>query len=307
MFGAARRLTVTRRPLLRAFLFEKIESRLCGSQTTSTDDPHFMVHTFRQRSLPALRAALIHLMLSFACAGIVALLVFNTWFPPPFREMLGGSRLFWLIAGVDIVCGPLLTLIVFNPAKPRSELRRDLALIGMIQVLALAYGVHTLSYARPVAVVHEVDRFRVVSFADLEEADAANAPAWARPWSLSPVRTIGTRAATNSEEKFASVDASLQGVEPSQRPSWWQDYSLSATRVLERSQPLAALRAKHAAKAAEVDAAVAQAATDQQNDETRDAATLRWAPLVSRRATDWVVLIDPVTARIRGYVHLDGF
>jgi hypothetical protein len=38
-----------------------------------------------------------------------------------------------------------------------------------------------------------------------------------------------------------------------------------------------------------------------------DPAALRWLPLVSRRATDWVVLLDPVTARVRGYVHLDGF
>ena len=26
-----------------------------------------------------------------------------------------------------------------------------------------------------------------------------------------------------------------------------------------------------------------------------------------KRATDWVVLLDPATARVRGYVHLDGF
>ena len=37
------------------------------------------------------------------------------------------------------------------------------------------------------------------------------------------------------------------------------------------------------------------------------AQALRWLPLVSRRATDWVVLLDPATARVRGYVHLDGF
>ena len=229
------------------------------------------------------------------------------WFPVPFREMLASQQLFLLIVGVDVVCGPLLTLIVFNPAKPRGELRRDLALIGVIQLFALGYGVHTLSYARPVAIVHEVDRFRVVTFADLDEADMQNAPAWAQPWSLSSPRTMGIRAAATADEKFSSVDASLQGVEPSQRPSWWQDYSLSAPQALKRSQPLATLRAKHAGKTVEIDAAVAQAMADVQDRESSDPSALRWSPLVSRHATDWVVLLDPVTARIRAYAHLDGF
>ena len=263
--------------------------------------------SLKNRSTGAVRAAAIHFLLSAAIASVAALLVFGVWFPAPLRELVGGAELFWLIVSVDVACGPLLTLVVFNPAKPRAELRRDLAWVALIQLLALGYGIHTLSYARPVALVHEVDRFRLVSFADLDVAEAPMAPDWAQPWSFSAARTVGLRAVANSAEKIASIDASLQGIEPSQRPSWWQDYALSAAQVLQRAHPLNDLRTKHPTETALIDAAATKAVTDAEPHETSDPTALRWLPLVSRRATDWVVLLDPTTARVRGYVHLEGF
>ena len=239
----------------------------------------------------------------------MAVLVFGVWYPWPLYELVSGRELFWLVVGVDVVCGPLLTLVIFNPAKPRAELARDLALVAAIQLLALGYGVHTLSYARPVALVYEIDRFRVVSFADVDaDADEAEQiPDWAQPWRFSRPRTVGIRSSSTGAEKLDSINLSLAGIEPSQRPSWWQDYALSRPQVLERARPLPELRAKHPEQSALLDAAVAQALHNNQPDETADAQALRWLPLVSRRATDWVVLLDPITARVRGYVHLDGF
>lgn len=67
------------------------------------------------------------------------------------------------------------------------------------------------------------------------------------------------------------------------------------------------LRAKHPAQTVLIDTAGVRAIADAQHGATTDPAALRWLPLISRRATDWVVLLDPVTARVRGYVHLDGF
>lgn len=260
-----------------------------------------------RRRAHALRAAAVHLLISVAIAGVVALLVFGAWFPSPWRELVGGTELFWLIVGVDVVCGPLLTLVVFAPTKPRAELRRDLVFVAMVQLVALGYGVHTLSYARPVALVYEVDRFRVVTFADLEESEASTAPAWAQPWSLAPLHTVGLRPVATNQEKIASVDASLQGVEPSQRPGWWQDYSLSVSRVLQRAHPIVQLRTRHPDQTALLAAELARAVRDRQPGETRNPEALLWMPLVSRRATDWVVLLDPTSARPRGYIHADGF
>lgn len=263
--------------------------------------------SIKERGASAWRPAAFHILISAVVASAVAAVFFVIWFPAPLHELMGGFDLFFLILGVDVACGPLLTLILFNPAKPRAELRRDLALVALIQLLALGYGMHALSYARPLALVHEVDRFRLLSFADFDEADASKAPEWAQPWGFSPLRTVGIRSAATSDEKWFSINAALQGVEPSQRPSWWQDYALSVPQVLQRARPLAELRSKHLRQSALLDAAAAHAMTDVQIGETTNPAALRWLPVVSRRTNDWVVLLDPMTGRTRGYVHLDGF
>lgn len=263
---------------------------------------------FKTRSMYALQAAALHLLFSALVAAVAATLIFGYWFPEPLGELMGGRELFWLIVGVDVVCGPLLTFVVFNPSKPRVELRRDLIMVALIQFLALGYGIHTLGYARPVALVHEIDRFRLIGFADFDKTDAASAPHWAQPWSVSRLRTVGLKPSDSTyEAQMASINASLQGVEPSQRPSRWQDYALSVPQVLERARPLGDLRAKHPTEAFLLNTAVASALVNAEPGETKDVDSLRWLPLVSRRTTDWVVLLDPVSARVRGYAHLDGF
>ena len=215
----------------------------------------------------------------------------SRWTPPVVHLLLS--------IGV-ISCVALLIFGVWFPAPFRG-------LVIAIQLAALAYGMYALSLSRPLAMVYEVDRFRLISYADVEEAEGTTVPDWAHPWRFSDVRVVGTRTATTLDEKLNSVEASLQGVEPSQRPEWWQDYAQSVPRVLQRARPLSELRQKHPTEQGILDSAVKQALADVRPGETTDAAQLRWLPLVSRRAMNWVVLLDPSTARPRGYAALDGF
>ena len=103
------------------------------------------------RLRPALRAAVWHMCLSIAVAALVAFLVFGFWFPDALRHLAGGADLFWLIVGVDVVCGPLLTLVLASPSKSPRERWLDFSLIGAIQLAALAYGMYSVWVARPVA------------------------------------------------------------------------------------------------------------------------------------------------------------
>lgn len=261
--------------------------------------------------LPRLAAtlpwALRHFWLSLGVGGLTALLVFGVWYPAPFREISGGMALFVLMLGVDVVCGPVLTLLLLHPSKSRRALAIDMALIASLQLGALAFGLHTLSHARPLALVFEVDRFRVVSYADIQEADLVNAPDWVNPWRFDPPRVLGTRTARSGAEKLDSVDASLQGVEPGQRPDWWQDYALSVAQSKERALPMEALLRLNAGLIHRIQRAADQASLAAEANETSNPNALRWVPLVSRQTMDWVVFIDPVTGRIRGYVHANGF
>lgn len=251
--------------------------------------------------------ALRHLAASAGIAGLIAVLVIGAWFPAPFAEISGGLSLFLLVVAVDVVCGPALTLLLLYPGKSRVALRVDVALIVALQVFALAYGMHTLSEARPLAIVFEVDRFRVVSYADLETSHLVDIPAWVRPWGFGAPRLLGVRAARTTQEKFASVDASLQGLEPGQRPDWWQDYALSASEVKHRAKRLDLLLQLHPQEVQRILSAASQAAGAPQKNETANAQELLWLPVVSRRSMDWVAFVDPSSARIRGYAHVDGF
>ena len=253
------------------------------------------------------RAVAIHLLLSTAVRVMVALLVFALWCPPPLGQLAGGMRIFWTIVGVDLVCGPLLTLLLYRTTKTRLALAVDFSLIALLQLAALGYGLHTLAQARPLAQVFEVDRFRLVSYADIAEPDLQNLPSWAQPWGVGAVRTLGLREAASASERLQSFGASLSGVDAGQWPSRWQDYVLNHNQVMRRSKPLAALRTAHPTYVDVIDKAVSEAMANIQPGETQEEDQLRWLPLVSRSSLDWVVLLDPASLRIRAYAPLDGF
>lgn len=102
------------------------------------------------------QAFLIHLAISLLIFLVLLLMIVFVWYPQPFFGTDGGWQGIQLIAGVDMVLGPLLTLIVFNRAKP--ELKRDLLIIALIQISALGAGVWVVHNERPVAVVFNEDR-----------------------------------------------------------------------------------------------------------------------------------------------------
>ena len=112
------------------------------------------------------RAFAIHLT---ASAGIVLALLglmLWVWYPAPYFEINGGWQVWRILAGVDVVLGPLLTLIVFKPGKP--SLKFDMSCIIFIQLAALIYGGTIIYQQRPAFVVFGTDRFTTVSAAEVE-------------------------------------------------------------------------------------------------------------------------------------------
>ncbi|MEE8058625.1 MAG: hypothetical protein V3T17_12425 [Pseudomonadales bacterium] len=104
-------------------------------------------------------AFLIHLALSFVIFIGLAALIFFWWFPGALFSAAGGWDGIKIVAAVDLVLGPLLTLIVYNAAKPLSELVRDLSIIVAVQFSCLVTGVYVVFDARPILVVHAYDTF----------------------------------------------------------------------------------------------------------------------------------------------------
>ena len=113
------------------------------------------------------KASAVHLCISLGIALIAALLVFIVWYPYPYRDISGGRELFFIVVTVDVIMGPLITLAIFNPSKGFQVLRRDLLVVALLQIAALTYGLWTVGVARPVHLVFEYDRFRVVHAIDV--------------------------------------------------------------------------------------------------------------------------------------------
>jgi hypothetical protein len=119
------------------------------------------------------QAALIHLGISaLVAASIVAVMLF-LWYPSPWFAASGGGKLLLLLIGVDVILGPLLTFIVFDPRK--KSLVYDLAVIVMLQVAALIYGVSVMASARPAYIVYLNGAFEVVGAKDVMTGDMGDA------------------------------------------------------------------------------------------------------------------------------------
>jgi hypothetical protein len=245
-----------------------------------------------------IRASALHLAFSLCIATAAALLVFGMWYPYPYREISGGRELFLLVVTVDVILGPLITLAVFNRKKPWNELRRDLALVGVLQMLALGYGLWTVAVARPVHLVFEIDRFRVVHAIDVDPDLLAQTPAGLNALPLTGPSVLGLRAFKDNKEQMDATMAALQGAQLGFRPDLWQSYEKSVKNVLKEAKPVASLLTRFPDQANAIRGVV--------QDADRKAEDLVFLPMIGRKSF-WTVFLDPATAQIVAFMPLDSF
>lgn len=250
------------------------------------------------RARAAYRPVAVHLICSVAVALLAALLVFGLWYPYPYADLSGGRELFLLVLAVDVVCGPLLTAVIFNPAKPRAELWRDLSLVVIIQLAALGYGLSTVWQARPLFLVMEVDRFKVVAEPDLQGASSAELSIPLRPNWLSGPTTVAVRDFKDRQEQQAVLFDSLAGGRDlAARPNFYLPYEGEAARKSWfRAKNLDAFLDKHPSQRANLSALESKKAISRAN--------WGYVPVVGRH--DWVAVIDK-TGQIQGFLKGDGF
>lgn len=250
--------------------------------------------TFHIRSRAT--AAGVHLLISVAIAAAAAALVFGLWYRWPYRVISGGQGLFVLLISVDLALGPLLTFAVFDRAKKWASLRRDLVVIGLFQLSALAYGLYTVYAARPVALIFEVDRFRVISAADVNISELPLAPEPYRRLPLTGPWTLGARAAQQGKEHSDALSKGLEGIDIGQRPPFWQPYELFKNQALARSRPIGILLDRYPGARPEIESIL--------GDLQLSTGEVRFLPLIARK--EWVVLLDK-SGEVVGFAPYDGF
>jgi len=220
------------------------------------------------------KAAAIHLSISAAIGLFSALLIFFVWYPSPYGQALGAQQLVLLLLGVDVILGPLLTLVVFKSGK--KSLRFDLAIIALLQVCAFSYGMSVVVRARPAFVVSVVDQFVLVGANDLDPADLAQGskPAFQYvPWNGPMI--VGSQIPTEFQAHTDLLFSGLAGKDIEKFPKLYVDYAGAAPGVLAHAKSLDELIGKHPPVQPVVD--------EWLTAHHREATSISWVPLKTRR------------------------
>lgn len=89
----------------------------------------------------------VHLAISAALFTAIIAVGVALWYPPPYFWIDGGLWVVRIAAIVDVILGPLLTLVVFRPGKRLLAL--NLAVIAFFQSAFLTWGVLVMYQQRP--------------------------------------------------------------------------------------------------------------------------------------------------------------
>ena len=235
-----------------------------------------------------LRAGLIHISLSATIALLVWLPIYFFWYPDVLYEGAGGRELFLLIVSVDVTLGPLITTIVYVPGK--WGLKFDLMVIGLLQTIALAYGVYVLFESRPVNIVFVKDRFELVRANDYPEGLLEKgASKGYDSLSFTGPRIIGAKLPTNPKEQLDVMFSGIGGVDVHLMPQYYVPYDEVRALAKEKAERLQKLRERNPNHRAEVDALIA--GSGRKEDE------LRFLPMRAGKF-DLTVLIDAKSGAI---------
>ncbi len=144
----------------------------------------------------------IHLAISAVIFVALLALIVLVWYPSFYFHADGGWQGVRIIAVVDLVLGPFLTLVIFNPRKSLKEKIIDFTLIGLVQAAALTWGVYNVYTQRPLAMVHTNGVFNSVIPRHLHtqeiELDALDSLSRKRP-------AVLVAKATNIEDETKSM------------------------------------------------------------------------------------------------------
>ncbi len=124
-------------------------------------------------------AFLTHLLISALIIGATMALIFLVWYPSPSFGYEGAIAPLKILVVVDLVLGPLLTLIIFKSGK--KGLKFDLTLIACVQIAALLYGSYTIWSERPLYLSFAIDRFFLIPASQVDNTQLPEAMKQEKP------------------------------------------------------------------------------------------------------------------------------
>ena len=198
------------------------------------------------------QAALFHLGVSALVAAAIVAVMLLVWYPSPWFAAAGGRTLLLLLVGVDVILGPLLTFIVFNPAK--KSLVYDLAVIVMLQIAALIYGIHVMAAARPAFVVYLRGGFDMVAANDVvtEGMSESKLPEFQSLPLMGPRLAAARIPVDPGLQLKIGMESAAGGADFTAYPRFYIPYATASREAAARGEPLSRLVQKNSANAESV-------------------------------------------------------
>lgn len=236
-----------------------------------------------------IKAFTLHLTISAVIALAVIGMVFYLWYPAPLHTAVGVTQIFLILLAVDVVIGPLLTLLVYKVGK--KTLVMDLTVIAVLQISALAYGLFTVAEGRPAWLVFAVDRFDLVRVLDIDERKLEQADlAYRQPSLLGPSWVAAINPTDLDERNDILMESVMAGIDIAQRPNLYAPLNSQKTEIQKRLNALDALSAFNTTES--IGAAL-----------TKHPQADSWLPLRANNQ-DMVVLMHKASAEVVAIVDL---
>ena len=121
---------------------------------------------FTQKLKTRYHAFGIHLLISALIALAIVFICLFLWYPGDLIKA-GGLHGLTILLCVDLVLGPLLTLLVYKPNKP--TLLFDLSCIGIFQIACLGIGLYFVYNEKPDIIVLADNGAHIISRADRQQ------------------------------------------------------------------------------------------------------------------------------------------
>ena len=182
------------------------------------------------------KAAAIHIGISFLIVAMAITYMLLIWYPQGYLSIMGGIKLIIILACVDVIVGPLLTFIVFNPQKKTLDF--DLACIAVVQVAALLYGSNVIFKSRPVFTAFNIDKFQISASVDIapEELTKAKNPKW-KSYSITGPELVAIGIPDKNDRK-ETMFAMVESVNAHRYPRLYEEYNKHLNEVIKAAKPL---------------------------------------------------------------------
>lgn len=200
--------------------------------------------------LAKLKALGAHLSISVMLVAVAVSLILLRWFPTPLFTTDGGGVGLKLLLLVDLVLGPLLTFVVFNPLKARRLMLLDLSVIAVLQLAAYGAGLWSIYTVRVQAVALHEGVFHAVTATEYKD-QSIEPGSWEALGPHAPY-LVNVRVPNDGDEATGvTAFGFTAGLEPYQLQFLYQPLDAVLPEIRQQGWTLAELQAGHVAIASQ--------------------------------------------------------